>query len=160
MLASVCPGAYSTVKPELGRRRAQLRDVVGRERRLLEEERRDAILLHDGQVIGGRAAAAFARRLRERDKPQAVEDPSRDRQHAAIGEVIVVVLERFLRVERVLGQRVGAGGGRRPRVDERCLNDVVALVRSPDEAAAVVDDDVDLRILVDRAGESRGTGRA
>ena len=74
-------------------------------------------------------------------------------EHAAFGEMVVVILERFLRIQRVLGQRIRAGRRCCPRIDERRLNHVVALVRSPDEAAAVVDGDVDLRILVNRARE-------
>ena len=83
--------------------------------------------------------ALRARLLRQRHEPQAVEHPARDRQHAAVAEMVEVLAERFGGVERVLGQRVGAGGGRRPGIDERRLNHVVARRASPDEAAAVVD---------------------
>ena len=124
-----------------------------RERRLLQEKRRDAIVLHDGEARPRVPAARVARLLRQRHQPQAVEHPARDRQHAVVGQVIEVVVERLDRVERVLGQRVGAGRRRGPRVHERRLDHVVAIGRPPHEAAAVVDGDADARVGVDAARE-------
>ena len=105
-------------------------------------------------------AAALAGLLCERDEPQAVEDPPRHRHHAVVGEVIEVVVERLDGVQRVLGQRVGARGGRRPGVHERRLDDVVAIRRPPHEAAAVVHGDAHARVRVDAARELAELRRA
>ena len=109
-------------------------------------------MLHDGEAIRGITAAPCARLLRQRDEAQAVEHPARDRQHARVGEVIEVVVERLDRVERVLGQRVRAGRRGGPGVDERRLDDVVSVGAPPHEAAPVVDRDRDVGVGVDAAG--------
>ncbi len=106
------------------------------------------------EPVGGRPAAMLARRLRERHEPKAVGDPARDRQDPLVVQMVEVVIERFDRVERVLGERVGAGGGCRPGVDERRLDHVVAVRRPPHEAPAVVDRDSHARVRVDAAREA------
>ena len=99
--------------------------LLRRERRLLQQEGGDLVVLDDREAVGRIPSAPRAGFLRQRDQPQPVEDPPRDAEHAAIGQVIEVVVERFDRVERVFTERVGAGRGRRPGVDERRLDDVV-----------------------------------
>ena len=123
------PGAIEHVELQARGDVAELRDFFGGERRLLQQKRRDVLLAHDRQPIGGGPAARLARLLRQRHEPQAVEHPAGDGQDAAIVQVIEVIVERLDGVERVFGQRVGAGGRGRPRIDERRLNDVVAVRR-------------------------------
>ena len=111
----------------------------------------------DGDPIGGGPSPCFARGLRQRDQPHAVEDPPRDRQHAIVGQVIEIVVEGLDRVERVLGQGV-APAAVAAQVDERRLNHVVrAGVRRT--AAAVLDENLHLRMRVD-AARSPETARA
>ena len=123
-----------------------------------KQERRDAIVADDGEVPRRVEPARRARLLRQRHEPQAVEDPARDRQHAGVGEVVEVLAERLGRVERVLGQRVRAGGRRRPRVDERRLDHVVLRRAPPHEAAAVVHVDGHTADPRRRRPSSRGSG--
>ena len=56
-------------------------------------------------------------------------------------------------VERVLAEHERAGGGRRPRVDERDLDRAEALGRARDEAARLVVDEAHARIAIEVAGE-------
>ena len=104
-------------------------------------------------MLGNVPAARRAGFLRQRHETQAVDYPPRHRHDPVVGEVIQVVVERLDRVERVLGQRVRAGGRGCPRVDEGRLNDVVAIRGASDEASAVVHGDADARMRVDPAGE-------
>ena len=156
------PGAGRVEHVELQARGdgAELVDFAGGERRLLEQERRDVLLPHDRESIGGGPAASLARLLRQRHEPQAVEHPPGDGQDAAVGQMIEVIVERLDGVQRVLRQRVGAGGRGGPRIDERGLNDVVAVRRPPHEAAAVVDRDPHARIACRCRRRTRGSDRA
>ena len=131
----------------------QLRNFSRGERRFLQQEGGDLVLADDGQAIGGSPAALRARLLRERHEAQAVRDPAGNRQHAAVGQVIEIIAERINGIERVFGQRVGAGRGSGPGVDQRRLDHVVALRCSPHEAASVVHRDPDARVGVDAAGK-------
>ena len=92
------------------------------------EERGHLVVAHDHEMLHRIETALGTGLLRQRDQTQAVEDPPRDGQHSIVGQVIDVVLERFLRIESVLGERVGAGRGGRPGVHKGRLNDVVFLV--------------------------------
>ena len=58
-------GRVKDGESQFGRRRSQPLHIFRSEWRLLEEERRDLVLLYDGQMIRRRAAARFARRLRK-----------------------------------------------------------------------------------------------
>src|SRR6185503_13910458 len=109
------------------------------EGRLLQQKRGDAIEADDGEVFRGVKAALGAGGLRKRYEAEPVEDPASDREQTAIGEVIDVLAERFGGVERVLGERVRAGGRRGPCINERRLNHVVASRAAAHEAPAIVD---------------------
>jgi len=93
----------------------QLRDLCLGKRRLLQEEGGDAIVADDGQMLRGVESARVAGRLRERYEAETVEDPARDREQTAIGEMVDVLAECFGGVERVLGQRVRASSRGSPR---------------------------------------------
>ena len=121
------PRGVEDRKPRIRRERLQPLHVAGRERGLLQEKRRHLVEADDGHVPGRIETTGRARLLRERHEPQAVEDPARNREIAALAEMVEILPEGFRRVQRVLGERVRAGGGGRPRVDERCLDDVVGL---------------------------------
>src|ERR1700732_3089036 len=62
-------------------------------------------------------------------------------------------LERLDRVDVALGKGKRAGGGSGEGVDERQLDQIVALAAAGDKAARLGDCDVDLRAIVETAGE-------
>ena len=98
--------------------RPQERDLVGRERCFLQQEGGDAVVANDGKVTRGVESAPGAGVLRERHESQSVEHPAGNRENAVVREVVEIVGEGFCRVQRILGERVGAGGCGRPGVDE------------------------------------------
>jgi hypothetical protein len=101
------------------------------------------------QPIRSEAAA------RQRQDAHAFLRPPRHGQDAARPEMLQVLDEGLHRVEVVLGERERARGGRRPRVDERSLDDVVAFARSGDEVPAVVDVHLNVGPLVSRPDRPR-----
>ena len=148
-----CPivGRVQNGERELRRYAPERGHLGARERRSLEQESRDLVVLHDGEAIRGVAPSPGACLLRECHQTQPVEDPPRDGHHAAVREVVEVIGERLDRVERVLGEGVRAGGGGRPRVHERRLHDVVPVGAAPDEAPPVIHRNRDVRMRVDPA---------
>ena len=70
-------------------------------------------------------------------------------QDAVVLQAVHEQVPRVGRVERVLGQGERARGGRGPRVDQRDLDEVVAVLLAGQVAARFVVDDVDLRLAVE-----------
>src|ERR1700730_15500637 len=64
-----------------------------------------------------------------------------------------IPLERLDRVEGARGKGRRAGGGGREGVDERQLDQIVALAAAGDKAAGLRDDDADLRAIVETASK-------
>ena len=104
-----------------------------------------------------RIAAAGERIQRQRDEPDGLlrgllvvaldgDDPVR----REVGEIVLVGLHR---VERVLGEREGPGGGGRVRVDISGLDDVVFLMGPADVAPRLVGHHPHIGTIVDAARE-------
>ena len=85
----------------------------------------------------------------ERLRPSWNRVPARDGEQPVRREPVEEGVPRLGRVQRVLAQREGAGRGRRPRVDERDLDEVVAVLRPRQVAARLVVDERDARIAVE-----------
>ncbi len=81
------------------------------------------------------------------------EVPAREGQHAVGREPIHKRVPGLDGVERVLGEHKRAGGRGHPGVDQRDLDDIVAIALARDIAAGLVVDELDARVAVEVAGE-------
>ena len=93
----------------------------------------------------------------ERDEAQGfarrIEAPAGDGEQAVVGEVEEVIAEGVAGVEVVFGEGEGAGGGGGPGIDEGGLEDLVLIGAAADEAAAVLDEDVNVGAEVEAVAE-------
>lgn len=100
---------------------------------------RDQLVLDHGDVAA-RIADAQAPGGRVGQDHQAIglaARPAREGQHALRAQVPDVLAHRLQRIESVLGEREGPGRSGGPGVDQRELDQVVALSRGAHEAAPV-----------------------
>ena len=108
---------------------------------LLEEHQRGAAPASSGTQQGHRV----------RDEPRDVHVPAQDHQHPVVGQAVVVGLEGLDGVEMVLGERQAARGHGGPGVDEPEQDHVESAVGAADEGAALGEDGLHLRVVVEVA---------
>ena len=106
----------------------------------------------------GAGFAQLAERFHgQRDQPQRfarrIEAPARHGHHAVVGEVREVIAKGVGGVEIVLGKREGAGRGGRPGIHQGGLQHLVLVGAAAHEAAAVLDENVDVGAQVETAAE-------
>ncbi|HTY18304.1 MAG TPA: hypothetical protein VMH82_11305 [Myxococcota bacterium] len=160
-------GAQQDGEAQRVRGGAQRGEVARRERRRAREQGRHPHLHvraarqvgHEGEMRQGIRRARLAQRLRgQGEQPLGLgglsrQVPARERDEPVRGEPREEDLPRLGRVERVLREDEGAGGSRRPGVDERHLDQVDGLLEPRDVAPRLVVDEAHARVAVEVAGE-------